>query len=197
MPEIDFDLEDIQKKAIADPRHFLPPKKNALAALKIGDIVQITCLLHSPPAKGFEKERLRLTITERDDDILTGQINDQPHVVLSIKKGDVLRFRLNHVTATAEKSAFDPQQHALITGRAQKARTINRATRTAITTHDDSGWRFFYGNEVPSEINNHDNWQRLTLAEAIYYEPHLSTILHQTGDFYYDTKQNRYLKKII
>ena len=185
--QTEYFLEDVIEKNSENPRKFIIPTADEIDNLKVGNSVRLIFTMQTPQDDGCSAERMWLTITTIKDNKFSGQLENTPHYLKSIKCGDIIDFKKENIATVIVKGTakFDEQQLVFISKRAVENREINWIVRADdLCGENDSGWQLFYGDEDDEYLDDPSMIVRLTIEQVLLFEPLLETPFIDRGYAY-------------
>jgi len=190
-----FYLENIPERAKENPRQFLKPTAAELDNLKVGDPVRLFFIFNFKTADGCHAERMWIEISEIDNDNFKGSLTNQPVYIKDIQVGDEVEFTRDNIATIIVKPKFDETKKAIITKKALHKRQINWVMRSKLNNPQDSGWRFFHGDEDQDYLDDPNNSTIVTLESVLQFEPKLENVLPSNGSaFDWDDESGEFVE---
>ena len=179
-----WELEDIEIAARANPNTFFIPSETERRNQKVGDEVRLHFLLRDLNPDGPSGERMWVEIVKVDSEgkHYEGTLTNQPLHIRDLQMGDVIRFESRHIAQTiikkgdprwldcAEKSAYVSK--LVFEGE----RTLRFAYREDPDNEEDSGWRLFTGLETDQYVNDPKNIRICNVGWLTDFDPTLFEI---------------------
>lgn len=101
-------LDDPRPIAKSAPYTFFLPLEAEIAALRIGDLVQLV-FRSVPPGRTWDAERMWVSITVISDRGLVGTLDSTPSDMPQLKPGAKVRFQRHHIIAAILQGEGRPQ----------------------------------------------------------------------------------------
>lgn len=169
-------LQDIRKEAALYPRHFLAPSPEEIASLQPGNLVRLFFVFNFTTPDNCRAERMWVEIAEIYGDQFKGYLNNQPHYIKDLNKGDVILFNSQHIATILVQPRFDAAKMAIITLRALEKGVVNWALCAEPDNPEDSGWQLFHGDEDEAYLADPANATLISLEEVLHIEPRLEFV---------------------
>ena len=194
-------LQNVEELNQLHPRTFFIPPVMERANLKPKDVVKLVFLLDDKAPSGMEAERMWVQVAGRDGDVYSGFLDNQPSLIKTLKPGDRVRFRAEHVAAIeydVEQLGYNPVFKAVVNRRVVQEDVLpGRAYRNEPTRADDSGWTILVGGETQDELADRSTYVSSVLGYLTDKFPQLSEVFRSNGgDWLWDSTQNRYVRPI-
>jgi hypothetical protein len=173
------------------PRSYFIPPAAERADLKPGDLVKLVFFLEEHPQGAPEAERMWVQVAGRDGDNYTGFLDNQPSLIMTLKPGDHIKFRAEHVAAIAYDVAalgYDPLLKVMVNRKVvQEDVPPHRAYKDEPARPDDSGWTVLIGDETQDELGVSATFVSSTLGYLTDKFPALTDVFRSTGgEFLWD-----------
>lgn len=193
----EFYLENVIEKNRQFPRTFLMPDKKDIDKLEIGDLIKLIFVMKKQQTNGCHAEKMWVKITNKQNEIFTGILDNDPYYLKSVKAGDIITFNIENIAGIyVEKSSFNEKLFAIITKKALEKRQINWLVRTDnINNEQDSGWQLFYGDESSQYLDDPNNSTIISLEHILSFEPLLENVFSSFGNAYeYSVTTNKFVE---
>lgn len=168
-----YHLQDIQAEGRKNPRHFMVPTADEIAALRVGEQVRLFFVFNFETPDNCRAERMWVEISERNSTHFKGYLTNQPQYIKDLQIGDLVEFEAHNIATVIIKSTFDSKLFAIITKRALEQKAVNWLVLGEPDNPQDSGWQLFYGDEDETYLDNVDNATIISLEGALTFEPRL------------------------
>lgn len=195
----EFHLENAIEKNIEFPRTFLIPNQEEIEKLDIGNLVKLIFVMESPQKNGCRAEKMWTKITNKQNGVFTGVLDNEPYYLKSIKVGDIITFKAENIAGIyVGEASFNEKLFAIITQKALIKRQINWVVRTDdLDNEQDSGWQLFYGDESDEYLKDNRNAKIISLEQVISFEPLLESVFSNYGYAYeYSELNNKFMEVI-
>lgn len=188
----EYHLENSVKKNMELPRIFLIPNREEIENLDAGDLVRLIFVMETPLNNGCRAERMWVRITDKQNGVFKGVLDNEPCYLKSIKFGDTITFKAENIASIyGEKTPFNEKLFAIITKKALDNKQINWVFRTDdLNNEQDSGWQLFYGDESEEYLEDSKNSTIISLELVLSFEPLLESVFCQHGYAYEYSKLN-------
>lgn len=227
--DLSFYLEDCVKQHILFPKTFSIPTRKDILRLQIDDDVKLIFVIKNPEENGPTAERMWVYITEitdyeiqeKDGDNITnikrrkfrGRLDDEPYFIQDIHYDDLIEFDDFSICQTnlPYDSTINLDDFCFISKEAVDQKNSEVAMRYPNPQFEnDSGWRFYFGNNEEKEIfskiscNNFDEFKKIEkntdvikmkVCEAIKIVRFLDSIIEEEeGIFLFSDKKSEFIK---
>lgn len=193
----EFHLENVIEKNIEFPRTFLKPNQEEIEKLDIGNLIKLIFVMESPQKNGCRAEKMWVEITNNQNGVFKGVLDNEPYYLKSIKAGDIITFKEENIASIyGGETSFNEKLFAIITQKALDKRQINWVVRTDdLDNEQDSGWQLFYGDESDEYLEDSRNAKIISLEQVLSFEPLLESVFSTYGYAYeYSERNNKFIK---
>jgi Uncharacterized protein conserved in bacteria len=193
----EFHLENVIELNKQFPRTFLIPAKKEIDKLENDTLIKLIFIMEKPQKNGCRAERIWVKITNIENGIFTGILNNDPYYLKSIKCGDKITFNAENIAAIyVQEPSFNEKLFAIITKKALENKQINWVVRTDdLNNEQDSGWQLFYGDETPEYLDDASNSAIVSLENVLSFEPLLEAVFSSSGYAYeYSESDNKFVE---
>jgi hypothetical protein len=161
----DFDepswrLEDAAVIAAANPYTFYKPSDEAIALLRVGNLVKLIFGFESSDPQAPRAERMWVRIELFDAGRYVGRLDNDPRYIEDLKCGDEVAFEARHVIQIdIDDPVPDPTQpyrlRCFVSHRVlHEGARVGYLYRELPDSDNDSGWRMMAGDESDEYIND-------------------------------------------
>jgi hypothetical protein len=166
-------LEDAQKIADEFPYTFHKPSNEVISKLKTKNQAKLIFEFESDDPKAPRAERMWVTITDVQNGIFYGYLDNDPIYIKDLKYKDPIEFRECHIidtdlddpvpsiTAKYIKRCF--VTHNIL----YDGQQVGYLYREEPDNDDDSGWRFITGNETDEYMDDENNTSFVSLGAVL------------------------------
>ncbi len=117
--EPEFHLENVVKKNIEFPRTFLIPVQEEIVKLDIGNLIKLIFVMKRPQKNGCRAEKMWVKITNKQNGVFTGVLDNEPYYLKSIKAGEIITFKAENIAEIyGGEASFNEKLFAIITQKA-------------------------------------------------------------------------------
>jgi len=181
-----YRLENVEAIHRQHPRTFSIPRSEIRGSLKQGMLVKLIFLLDAPTEEGIDAERMWVQVHKVVKDFYWGLLDNDPRYVTSLKSGDLIEFRPEHVAAiyaeTGSPGWIDESKLAIVSRDVlENEAWPGRLVRTEPPDNQFSGWWILSGQESEEGMQRSDNFQQSTLFEMIRRFRVLDSVLDESG----------------
>ncbi|WP_160680343.1 DUF2185 domain-containing protein [Clostridium sp. C8-1-8] len=173
------------------------PNQQEVENLDSGDLIKLIFVMINPQKNGCRAEKMWIRITDKQNGLFTGILDNEPYYLKSIKLGDIINFKADNIAAIyGSKTSYDETLFAIITQKALDMKQINWVVRTDDLEHEqDSGWQLFFGDESDQYLEDVSNAKLISLKQILSFEPLLESVFASKGYAYeYSQKYNRFVE---
>lgn len=184
---VDWELEDVERRALADAGTFFCPGLAERRSQQVGEIVRLHFIMKNPPSDAPRAERMWVEITGAlgDDDCYRGVLTNVPDFIKGIRQGDELLFSPRHIARTVIRQG-DPrwvecaEQKVFVSAMAfSQGEMIRFAYREPADCAEDSGWRMFTGHESQDYADDPANIRLCVVGWLLNKEPSLDFFIRE------------------
>lgn len=156
MTNLGFELLDPRPRQRENPYTFFRPGDDELDEVAEGQLVKLM-FRAVPPSDEYDAERMWVKVTHRDDDRLTGTLDNDPADIPGLKDGDPVAFQFHHIIGIIWDDADQKEKYktdfdgwfarcfvddAVLDGRARVGFIYREEPEDREgDTYPDSGWR--------------------------------------------------------
>lgn len=180
-------LDDADLIARENPYSFWLPSKAVLEQLRAGNHAKLIFCFDSDDPQAPRAERMWVTIKEVHSGIYNGSLDNEPEYISQLRLGDPVKFEARYVIDTdiEDPSAKEFEQYfkrCFVTHRiiedGEKPRYVYREPPD---NENDSGWRFFAGDESDEYGDDPSNISCIAVGKVLNRDRSLIEIFHETN----------------
>lgn len=167
-------LADTQVLADQYPYTFYKPSPEAIARLRVGDLVKLMFEFDSDDPQAPGAERMWVLITDiHDDQRFSGSLENIPLYIKDLRAHDPVRFEARHIMGVqipdpVPSLADKYLPRCFVTGKVLRdGEPAGLLYRETPEYDDDSGWRILAGNEDPAYLDDPDNAAYVSLGAVL------------------------------
>lgn len=168
-----WQLTDAAVIAAANPYTFYKPSSEAIALLRVGNLVKLIFAFESDDPKSPSAERMWVLIERVDSNRFFGKLDNDPRYIEDLKCGDNVEFEDRHVIQTdIDDPIPDPTKpyrpRCFVSHRVlNEGVRVGYLYRESPDSDNDSGWRMMAGDEPDEYLGDSDNLSFVSLGAVL------------------------------
>jgi hypothetical protein len=166
-------LDDAAVIAAANPYTFYKPSAEAIALLRVGNLVKLIFAFESSDLQAPRAERMWVRIERIDAGRYVGRLDNDPRYIGDLKCGDPVEFEACHVIQTdIDDPVPDPTRpyrlRCFVSHRVlHDGARVGYLYREQPDADNDSGWRMMAGDESDEYVNDADKLSYVSLGAVL------------------------------
>lgn len=183
MQKRSWKLENARKIADEFPYTFYKPSKEVVSQLKEGNQVKLIFEFESDDPNAPRAERMWVEITNVNDGVFSGYLDNDPAYIKDLKHKDPIEFSECHIIDTDLKDPIPSITEKYIKrcfvthNILYEGRQVGYLYREEPDCDDDSGWRFTAGDETDEYMEDSDNSSYVSLGAVLREDDSILTLL--------------------
>jgi hypothetical protein len=173
--ENSWHLEDVTEIAKESPYTFYLPSETVIRKIVPGNIVKLMFSCDIENEQGWSAERMWVIVTEIQDGVFKGTLDNDPSYIPDLKYQDIIQFQSIHIMQTD----IDDTTPNIVEKYNGRCCVTSQVLNDGFPVHqlyweqpeedeeNYSGWTLTSGNESDEYLNDSDNWHFVSLGAVL------------------------------